>query len=102
MDACRWANGIGRRSAAAEDWHSVLHGPFVLGFANIGVPRRHKRPGIRGQLPGGCHASQWVESSRLQIGYTSLFVIAIDLRPFLDVVWSAPYTAGDFIADAAC
>jgi len=41
-------------------------------------------------FPGGSHASKWAKGSRWQIGYTSLFLNAIAIRPFLDVVWSAP------------
>lgn len=45
-------------------------------------------------FPGGSHASKWAEGSRWQIGYTSLLLNAIRLRPFLDVTWSQPSCPG--------
>ena len=45
-------------------------------------------------FPGGAHASAWEQGSRWQIAYTSVFYAALDVMPFMDVIWTSAHCAG--------
>lgn len=89
-----WATGL--NNAAAKHGLPVQ---YCMGLSNemmhtLTLSQVTTARASEDNFPGGTHASGWTEGSRWQIAYTALFLNAIGLRPFMDVVWSSPHCPG--------
>jgi hypothetical protein len=83
-----WAKGMADAALAHN-----LPIQYCMGLSNwmmqaLSLPAVTNARASEDNFPGGAHASGWVKGSRWQIGYTTLFLNAVRLRPFFDVVWS--------------